>query len=192
MTIQLHLEKILFLSFLLDSVSAFTICPWILPVIDLAYHPQGAQTIRLYFNKEVDSEGLDKFLKVPVPDYFDASIEDYESGYECNIAGENSCQNLVEEMAESIDIVRELIRLDSFSLYINVSCLTATSSIAICMGVGGLPNLTMQDYLFHYTDVVAATLCILAGTYSTVVYSMCSIVSFLPFILPFTMIYVVS
>lgn len=178
MLTNLHLKKILFLPFLIESVSAFTISPWILPVIKLPYHPLSAQTTRLYFKEEDDSEALTQFLQIPVPDYFDGLKEEhiYEiAGKDEQSDTENSCQTLAEEMAESIDITREITRLDSFSPCIKVSCLVASFSVEICMGVDGLPNLTLQDNLFHYADVVTATLCILASIYTTVVFSMCSI-----------------
>ena len=192
---QLHLETLLFLPFLIESISAFTISPWILPVIEPAYHSQDAKTTRLHFNHEDYSEALEPFLQVPTPDYFDGSIEDYEfkiAGKDEQSDIENISQILVEKVAESIDVAIEISRLDSYSPYINVSSSAATSSIAICVMVDGLSNLSIQDYLFHYADVVTATLCTLAGIYSTVVFPMCSSVSFLPFMLLPTIIYFVS
>ena len=164
-------------------------------LIEPAYHTQDAKTTRPHFNNEDYSKALEPFLQVITPDYFDGCIEDYEfkiAGKDEQSDIENIYQILVEKVAESIDVAIEISRLDSYSPYINVSSSAATSSIAICVMVDGLSNLSIQDYLFHYADVVTATLCTLTGIYSTVIFSMCSTVSFLPFMLLPTSIYFVS
>lgn len=91
---------------------------------------------------------------------------------------EQSYETLVEEMAESIDIARETASLESLSSYIVVSCLTASSSVSVCLGVFDISNATFEASLFHYLIVGVATISAIAGIYSTVVFSLCATVRF--------------
>lgn len=95
-----------------------------------------------------------------------------ECAIDCN--GDSAYQTLVDEMAESIDITRESATLESFNSYIVVSCLTATSSLSVCLNVFGHTNDTFGNNAFQYLAVVAATTATIAGTYATVVFSLCN------------------
>lgn len=93
---------------------------------------------------------------------------------ECAIDGDSGYQTLVDEMAESIDITRESATLESFNSYIVVSCLTATSSLSVCLNVFSNTNDTFGDNAFQCLAVVAATTATIAGTYAAVVFSLCN------------------
>ena len=91
---------------------------------------------------------------------------------------DNDYDVLIDEMAESIDLTRENAKLDSVSSYVVVSILTATS----CFGTVGNFATTQSIDLFqdslHFSVVLTASIGALSGIYSTVVFSLCSIVSY--------------
>lgn len=85
---------------------------------------------------------------------------------------------LLDEMAESIDLTRENAKLDSVSAYVVVSILTATS----CFGtvenyVTTYKSISFWDEVLHVSSLITASVGALTGIYSTVVFSLCSIVS---------------
>lgn len=106
-----------------------------------------------------------------------AAAADDDNDETCTIEN-GDFQVLVEELAESIDLDREQTRMDSFSSYILVTCLTATASFATVKGQGVIDGLDWPTMLIHYGAVAISTIAALSGTYATVIFSMTSIVSF--------------
>ena len=85
---------------------------------------------------------------------------------------------LVEEMGEAVDLSRENARMDSLNSYIVVSVLTATASFSTVETL----DLTQAGFdlaLIHYGAIVMSVLSSLTGIYATVVFSLCSAVSWI-------------
>jgi hypothetical protein len=96
---------------------------------------------------------------------------------ECDIPDrDEDFRILVEEMAESIDLTREMARMDSFNNYIIVSCLTATASYSTIKSVE-LTEFSLDMKILYYSAIFLSAMASLSGIHATVIFSLCGAVS---------------
>jgi hypothetical protein len=100
-------------------------------------------------------------------DHEECTAEDYAT---------DNLNILVEEVAESVDLSREITRLDSLNSYTIVSCLTATASFSTIESLS-LSDPALDVKILHSATIMVSSLAAFSGIYSTVVFSLCSAVS---------------